>query len=65
MIEKVLSNRNMKQACARVVSNGGSAGVDGMTTIMLNEHFRVQGGQLATTVHEGSYRPKARRCIRR
>jgi len=49
----------MKQACARVVSNGGSAGVDGMTTIMLNEHFRVQGGQLATTVHEGSYRPKA------
>ena len=59
MIEKVLSNRNMKQAYARVVSNGGSAGVDGMTTIMLNEHYRVQGGQLATTVHEGSYRPKA------
>ena len=49
----------MRQACARVVSNGGSAGVDGMTTIMLNEHYRVQGGQLATTVHEGSYRPKA------
>ena len=59
MIEKVLSNRNMKQACAHVVSNRGSAGVDGMTTITLNEHFRVQGGQLAASVREGSYHRKA------
>jgi len=49
----------MREACAHVVSNRGSAGVDGMTTSMLNEHFMVQGGQLAASVHDGSYRPKS------
>ncbi len=59
MIEKILSNRNMKEACAHVVSNKGSAGVDGMTTDHLTEHFRVQGKQLVTSVRNGSYRRKS------
>ena len=59
MIEKVLSNRNMKEACAHVVSNKGSAGVDDMTTDHLTEHFKVQGEQLVASVRDGSYRRKS------
>jgi len=59
MIEQVLSNRNMREACRHVVSNGGSAGVDGMTTDRLTDHLRVQGAQLVASVLEGSYHRKA------
>jgi hypothetical protein len=31
MIEKILSRRNIREACKQVVSNQGSAGVDGMS----------------------------------
>jgi group II intron reverse transcriptase/maturase len=59
MIEQVLSNRNMREACAHVMSNRGSAGVDGMTTGSLTEHLRVHGQQLVASVREGSYHRKA------
>lgn len=57
MINEVLSNRNMRKACRHVVSNKGSAGVDGMAASRLTEHFRVQGAQLVATVQAGSYVP--------
>lgn len=58
MIEQVLSNRNMREACRHVVSNRGSAGVDGMTTDQLTDHLRVHGGQLVASVLDGSYHRK-------
>jgi group II intron reverse transcriptase/maturase len=58
MINEVLSARNMQQACRHVVSNRGSAGVDGMAATKLTEHFRVQGRQMVAAVREGGYRAK-------
>lgn len=59
MIDQVLSNRNMREACRHVVSNRGSAGVDGMTTDQLTDHLRVHGEQLVSSIREGSYQRKA------
>jgi group II intron reverse transcriptase/maturase len=59
MIEEVLSNRNMREACSRVVQNRGSAGVDGMPTSQLAQHLVVHGQQLVASVRAGSYKPKA------
>ena len=59
MIEQVLSNRNIREACAHVVSNKGSAGVDGMTTDRLDQHLRERGKQLVASVRDGNYHRKA------
>jgi RNA-directed DNA polymerase len=59
MINEILSNRNMQQACRHVVSNKGSAGVDGMTTGQLAAHLRAHGQQLVASVLSGSHVPKA------
>jgi group II intron reverse transcriptase/maturase len=59
MIEQVLSSRNLQQACRHVVSNKGSAGVDGMPTSQLTTHLREQGERLVSAVRNGSHVPKA------
>jgi hypothetical protein len=40
MIEKVVNRKNMLKAYRQVVSNGGSAGVDGMSVKELSSHLR-------------------------
>ena len=58
MIEKVVSRKNMLQAYHQVVSNQGSAGVDGMQVTELVEHLTKNRNTIVTAVCNGSYLPQ-------
>jgi len=58
LLEQVVDRRNMVKACRRVVSNGGSPGVDGMSTTVLWEWLQRNHEKLAKRLFEGSYRPQ-------
>jgi group II intron reverse transcriptase/maturase len=59
MIEQLVHPYNLQKALRRVISNKGSAGVDGMETTGLREHFRENKLHLLQTVRQGRYRPRA------
>lgn len=59
MIERIVAKPNMLKACRRVVSNKGSAGIDGLGVHALAEHLTVHGERLATAVCTGRYLPQA------
>jgi retron-type reverse transcriptase len=58
MIEKVINRRNMWLACQHVVSNKGSAGVDGMEVTELFAYWRKNRDAMATALVKGSYLPQ-------
>jgi len=58
MIEKVISRKNMRLACQQVVSNKGSAGVDGMTVEELPAYLKENRDAIATAVCNGRYLPQ-------
>ncbi len=59
MIEKIVSKRNIKEAIKQVVSNQGSAGVDGMSVKALTSHMKTNWDALATAVVSCRYLPQA------
>ena len=59
MIEKVLSKTNMLKACHQVVSNKGSAGVDGMSVMKLSTHWDKNQRTIATAICNGRYLPQS------
>jgi len=59
MIERILNPRNIRRACKAVISNKGSAGVDGMTVKELPSHLQTHLNALATAICNGSYVPAA------
>jgi len=59
MIERILNRKNIRRACKEVVSNKGSAGVDGMSVKELPEHLKTHLTAIATAICNGSYRPSA------
>lgn len=59
MIEKVLSKTNMLKACHQVVSNKGSAGVDGMSVMKLSAHWDKNQRTIATAICNGRYLPQS------
>jgi RNA-directed DNA polymerase len=58
LLEQVVDRRNMIKACRRVVSNGGSPGVDGMSTKELWGWLQGNHERLAKSLLEGSYLPQ-------
>jgi group II intron reverse transcriptase/maturase len=58
MIEKVINRSNMRKACQQVVSNKGSAGVDGMTVDELYPWWKINRDKLATSIVNGKYLPQ-------
>jgi group II intron reverse transcriptase/maturase len=58
MIEKVISRKNMRLACRQVVSNKGSAGVDGMTVAELPAYLQENRDAIALAVCNGRYLPQ-------
>ena len=58
LLEQVVDRRNMIKACRRVVSNGGSPGVDGMSTKELWGWLQGNHERLAKGLLEGSYLPQ-------
>lgn len=63
MIEQVLHPNNLMKALRQVVSNGGSAGVDGMCVKQLPGYFREHRDTLTASLRKGTYLPQAIRGI--
>src|SRR3990172_2704402 len=59
MIEDVLNRRNIMRAYRQVVSNDGSAGVDGMPVKELYAFLNKNRGQIETELRQGKYLPQA------
>jgi RNA-directed DNA polymerase len=59
MIERVLNPRNKMQAYYQVLSNKGSAGVDGMGVKELYAHQTKNRAQIESSIRGGKYQPQA------
>ena len=59
MIEQVLNRRNIIRAYGQVVSNKGSAGVDGMPVKALYEYLTNNRERIESALREGKYLPQA------
>lgn len=59
MIEQVLNPRNIMRAYRQVLSNKGSAGVDGMQVKDLSEHLKIIREQIESEIRQGRYLPQA------
>ena len=59
MIEKVLQPKNLYKAYRQVVSNKGSAGIDGMSVYELDSYREENGVKLMTDILARKYLPKA------
>jgi group II intron reverse transcriptase/maturase len=58
MIEQVLNRRNMMRAYRQVMSNQGSAGVDGMSVKGLYVHLSKNREQIESDIRSGKYLPQ-------
>lgn len=63
LITKVVSKGNMRQAYQRVMSNKGSAGVDGMRVDELQGYLKSNWEIIKTQLETGSYHPKPVRKV--
>jgi len=59
MIEQVINRRNVMRAYRQVVSNKGSAGLDGMTVKELYEHLTQNRERIEAELRQGKYLPQA------
>jgi RNA-directed DNA polymerase len=59
MIEQVLNRNNLIRAYRRVMSNKGSAGIDGMTVKGLYNHLLKNREVVETQIRRGTYLPQA------
>jgi len=59
MIEQVVHPHNLQKALKQVLSNKGSAGVDGIKTDVLRDYFRKNKVELLSGVKNQSYLPQA------
>lgn len=59
MIEKILSRKNIRSACKQVMSNQGSAGVDGISVKTLPQFLQQNLKAIATAISNGSYIPQS------
>ena len=58
LLEAILNVDNMFKAQERVISNRGSAGIDGMTVGELNEYLIKHYRELCESIRGGWYKPK-------
>lgn len=63
LLDKVLVRENLNRAYKRVVKNGGSPGVDGMTVEELLPFLKRHGESLRQQVREGKYQPQPVRRV--
>jgi len=64
MMEQIADLSNLVTAMRQVVSNGGSAGIDGMTVAELKEWFTHHWQELQTSLQNGNYTPSGVRGVR-
>lgn len=58
MIEMIVNPWNLKHAIRQVISNKGSAGVDGMTVYSLHDYYRTHREELLSSLRGGVYLPQ-------
>jgi len=63
MLEEILHIVNVENAVKRVISNGGSAGVDGMQTDKLRDFLSAGWQTLKQNILEENYQPQAVRKV--
>jgi len=63
LIDEVLRRENMQTAHARVVSNGGAPGIDGMNVEALGEHCREHWPRIRQELLGGTYEPQPVRRV--
>lgn len=56
-IDKVLSTRNLTEACFEVVKNKGAGGIDGMSVKQLKAYLDTNRDALVEQIHSGNYIP--------
>ncbi len=64
LMEQIADLSNLTTALRQVVSNGGSAGIDGMTVTQLKEWFSHNWQELQSSLLDGSYTPSGVRGVR-
>ena len=63
MIEQILKGKNLRSALKQVVSNKGSAGVDGMTVKELPGYFKLNRKDLCEKIRSDQYFAQAIRGV--
>lgn len=63
LLEEVLCRENLRAAYARVVSNGGAPGVDGMSVDELMPYCREHWAAIREKLFQGTYRPRPVRRV--
>ncbi|MCL2643496.1 MAG: reverse transcriptase domain-containing protein, partial [Candidatus Bathyarchaeota archaeon] len=63
LLEAILDRDNLNEACKRVRSNGGAAGVDGMSVYELEEWFALHVDELVAEILLERYRPSPVRRV--
>ena len=58
MLEKILSDENIKTAYKRVYANKGAGGVDGVTVNELEEYMKEHWNSIKAQIRERKYRPQ-------
>ena len=58
MLEKILSDENIKTAYKRVYANKGAGGVDGVTVGELEEYLKVNWNSIKQQLRERTYKPQ-------
>ena len=58
MLEKILSDENIKTAYKRVYANKGAGGVDGVTVNELEEYMKEHWNSIKAEIRERKYRPQ-------
>jgi RNA-directed DNA polymerase len=57
-IDKVLSTRNLTEACFEVVKNKGAGGIDHMSVAQLKPYLDIHREELCRSIREGNYIPQ-------
>lgn len=61
--ERIFSRSNLMRALERVQTNGGAAGVDGMTVEELPEHLKAHWESIRAKLEAGTYQPSPVRRV--
>lgn len=63
LMEEILDKENLKIAYARVVKNGGAAGIDGLSTDDLQAYLAANWKQIKQELLQGTYKPRPVRRV--
>jgi len=64
LLEQIVSRENMTAAYVRVVSNGGSSGVDGLRTEELKDYLQTNWPMIKASLLRGDYEPEEVKKVR-